>query len=60
MVSADKPGETGEIVVYDDATLEEVSRIPDLMTLKTDGVKAILTPSQLTQIFIAFAMLGLT
>jgi nitrite reductase (NO-forming)/hydroxylamine reductase len=30
--SADKPGETGEIVVYDDATLEELARIPDLIT----------------------------
>lgn len=30
--SADKPGETGEIVVYDDATLEEKARIPDLIT----------------------------
>ena len=30
--SADKPGEVGEIVVYDDATLVEVARIPDLIT----------------------------
>jgi len=30
--SADKLGETGEIVVYDDATLEEKARIPDLIT----------------------------
>ena len=30
--SADKPGETGEIVVYDDVTLEELARIPDLIT----------------------------
>ncbi len=30
--SADTPGETGEIVVYDDATLEELARIPDLIT----------------------------
>jgi nitrite reductase (NO-forming)/hydroxylamine reductase len=30
--AADKPGETGEIVVYDDATLEEVARIKDLIT----------------------------
>jgi nitrite reductase (NO-forming) / hydroxylamine reductase len=29
---ASKPGETGEIVVYDDATLEEVARIKDLVT----------------------------
>lgn len=29
---AAKPGETGEIVIYDDATLEEVARIPDLIT----------------------------
>jgi len=30
--SADTPGQTGEIVIYDDATLEEVGRIPDLIT----------------------------
>ncbi|UCE01076.1 MAG: c-type cytochrome [Chloroflexota bacterium] len=30
--NADQPGKTGEIVVYDDATLEEVARIPDLIT----------------------------
>jgi nitrite reductase (NO-forming) / hydroxylamine reductase len=30
--NADIPGETGEIVVYDDATLEEIARIPDLVT----------------------------
>jgi len=30
--SADKPGETGEIVVYDDATLEEKARILNLIT----------------------------
>jgi nitrite reductase (NO-forming) / hydroxylamine reductase len=29
---ADQPGKTGEIVVYDDATLEEVARIKDLVT----------------------------
>jgi nitrite reductase (NO-forming)/hydroxylamine reductase len=29
---ASKPGETGEIVIYDDATLEEVTRIKDLVT----------------------------
>jgi len=29
---ADKPGQTGEIVVYNDATLEEVARIKDLVT----------------------------
>ncbi len=29
---ADEPGKTGEIVVYDDKTLEEVARIPDLVT----------------------------
>jgi len=26
------PGETGEIVIYDDATLQEIDRIPDLVT----------------------------
>jgi len=30
--TADVPGQTGEIVVYDDATLQEVTRIKDLMT----------------------------
>ena len=30
--AADQPGKTGEIVVYDDATLEEVTRIKDLIT----------------------------
>ena len=30
--AADKPGETGEIVVYNDATLEEKARIKDLVT----------------------------
>lgn len=30
--AADKPGETGEIVVYDDKTLEEKARIKDLIT----------------------------
>ncbi len=29
---ASKPGETGEIVVYDDATLQEKARIPNLIT----------------------------
>ncbi|MBS1248678.1 MAG: Nitrite reductase [Chloroflexi bacterium] len=29
---ADEPGQTGEIVIYDDATLEEIARIPDLVT----------------------------
>jgi nitrite reductase (NO-forming)/hydroxylamine reductase len=29
---ASKPGETGEIVIYDDASLEEVARIKDLVT----------------------------
>ncbi len=29
---ADKPGEIGEIVIYDDATLEEIARIKDLVT----------------------------
>ena len=29
---ADQPGKTGEIVIYDDATLEEIARIPDLVT----------------------------
>jgi len=30
--TADTPGKTGEIVIYDDATLEEIARIPDLIT----------------------------
>lgn len=30
--TADTPGQTGEIVVYDDATLEEIARIPNLVT----------------------------
>ncbi len=30
--TADAPGQTGEIVIYDDATLEEIGRIPDLIT----------------------------
>lgn len=30
--NADQPGKTGEIVIYDDATLEEIIRIPDLVT----------------------------
>jgi len=30
--TADQPGKVGEIVVYDDATLEEVARIPNLVT----------------------------
>jgi len=30
--SADAPGQTGEIVIYDDATLEEKARIPNLIT----------------------------
>jgi len=30
--NADEPGKTGEIVIYDDATLEEITRIPDLIT----------------------------
>lgn len=29
---ADEPGKTGEVVVYDDKTLEEVARIPNLVT----------------------------
>ena len=29
---ADDPGRTGEIVVYDDKTLEEIARIPNLVT----------------------------
>jgi nitrite reductase (NO-forming)/hydroxylamine reductase len=29
---ASKPGEVGEIVIYNDATLEELARIPDLVT----------------------------
>ena len=30
--SADTPGQTGEIVIYDDKTLEEIARIPNLIT----------------------------
>jgi len=30
--NADQPGKTGEIVIYDDATLEEITRIPNLVT----------------------------
>ena len=30
--TADIPGETGEIVIYNDATLEEITRIPNLIT----------------------------
>ncbi len=30
--TADVPGKTGEIVIYNDATLEEIHRIPDLIT----------------------------
>lgn len=30
--NADQPGKTGEIVIYDDETLEEIARIPDLIT----------------------------
>lgn len=30
--NADEPGKTGEIVIYDDASLEEIDRIPDLVT----------------------------
>jgi len=30
--TADQPGKTGEMVIYDDATLEEIARIPDLVT----------------------------
>ncbi len=30
--TADTPGKTGEIVIYDDASLEEIARIPDLIT----------------------------
>jgi nitrite reductase (NO-forming) / hydroxylamine reductase len=29
---ADEPGKTGEIVIYDDKTLEEAGRVPDLVT----------------------------
>lgn len=35
------------------------SLIPDLVTLKTDGVRAVFTGSQLLQITVALAMLGL-
>ncbi len=30
--TADVPGETGEIIIYDDSTLEEITRIRDLIT----------------------------
>lgn len=30
--NADQPGKTGEIVIYDDVSLEEIARIPDLVT----------------------------
>lgn len=30
--TADTPGKTGEIVIYDDATLKEIARIPNLVT----------------------------
>lgn len=30
--TADKPGQTGEIVIYDDRTLQEKARIPNLIT----------------------------
>ena len=30
--NADEPGKTGEIVIYDDTTLAEIARIPDLVT----------------------------
>ena len=35
------------------------SRVPDLMTLKEKGIKAVFEPSQLIQISIAFALLGI-
>jgi len=35
------------------------SRVPDLQTLSDKGVKAVFTPSQLTQIMVAFVLLGL-
>ena len=35
------------------------SRIPDLQTLKEEGVKAVFSPAQLTQILFALALLGL-
>ena len=35
------------------------SRVPSLQKLADEGVKAVFTPSQLTQIFIAFVLLGL-
>jgi uncharacterized membrane protein YdjX (TVP38/TMEM64 family) len=35
------------------------SRIPDLITLKEEGVKAVFSGSQLIQITIALALLGL-
>jgi nitrite reductase (NO-forming)/hydroxylamine reductase len=30
--NADRPDKVGELVIHDDATLEEVARIPDLVT----------------------------
>jgi uncharacterized membrane protein YdjX (TVP38/TMEM64 family) len=47
-------GMLGGTIVY----IYAGSRIPDLMTLKTQGVKAVFAPSQLIQITIAFALLG--
>ncbi|MEM7454847.1 MAG: TVP38/TMEM64 family protein [Planctomycetota bacterium] len=35
------------------------SRIPDLQTLNEKGINAVFTTSQMTQIFIAFALLGI-
>ena len=35
------------------------SRVPDLNTLAKDGIGSVFSPTQLTQIFIAFALLGL-
>ena len=35
------------------------SRVPDLQTLSEEGIQAVFTPSQLTQITLAFALLGI-
>lgn len=35
------------------------SRVPDLNTLAKDGIGSVFSPTQLTQIFVAFALLGL-
>ena len=35
------------------------SRVPDLQTLETEGLKSVFTSSQLVQIFVALALIGL-